>query len=68
MKMASDGMSADMVCTGNMQGSGHMAFHVDSLEHYSGRITINGVSDGRPVKTTTSIDARFVSAVCKADH
>jgi hypothetical protein len=68
MKMSGDGMSADMVCAGKMQGTGHMAFHVDSPEHYSGRITTDGVADGHPIKSTTLIDARFVSAVCKADQ
>jgi hypothetical protein len=69
MSMTGGGMSADMVCTGKMQGrSGHIAFHVDSPEHYSGRITMSGVVDGAPKASSTTIDAKFVSADCKADQ
>lgn len=68
LKTVADGMSADMVCTGKVQGSGHMQVRFDSPEHYAGKVSMNIVADGRPMNSTTAFDAKWLSADCKADH
>jgi hypothetical protein len=68
LKSSADGMSADMVCTGKVEGSGHMTFRFDSPEHYAGRVSLDAVMNGHPMKSVTSFDAHWVSADCKADH
>jgi Protein of unknown function (DUF3617) len=68
LKSSADGMSADMICTGKVEGNGHMTFHFDSPEHYVGSGSLNAVVNGHPMKSSTSFEARWVSAECKADH
>jgi Protein of unknown function (DUF3617) len=68
LKTSADGISADMVCTGKVQGSGHMSVRFDSPEHYAGKVSMNIVADGRPISSTSSFDAKWLSADCKAEH
>lgn len=68
MKASADGISADMVCTGRVQGSGHMAVRFDSPEHYAGKVSMNAVANGHPISTTSTFDAKWLSADCKAEH
>ncbi|HTT97048.1 MAG TPA: DUF3617 domain-containing protein [Rhizomicrobium sp.] len=68
LKTGPDGMSADMVCTGKVQGSGHMQVRFDSPEHYAGKVSMNVVAHGHPMSSTSMFDAKWLSADCKADH
>jgi hypothetical protein len=57
--------SADLSCSGMMQGSGRVEFVFDSPEHYSGKQSMTGTSQGHPVNETTTFDAHWVGADCK---
>jgi hypothetical protein len=57
-------MSTDMVCTGNFNGTGHMEVIFDSPTHYSGQLTMNGTSEGRPMKQSQTFESKWVSADC----
>ena len=68
MKASADGISADMVCTGRVQGGGHMAVRFDSPEHYAGKVSMNAMANGHPISSTSTFDAKWLSADCKAAH
>jgi uncharacterized protein DUF3617 len=57
--------TADFMCSGQMQGNGHVEFVFDSAEHYTGKTTMTGTSMGHPVNMTTSMEGRWVGADCK---
>jgi hypothetical protein len=57
--------SADLSCSGEMQGAGHVEFVFDSPEHYSGKQSMTGTSQGHSIDETTSFDAHWVGADCK---
>ncbi|MGB8366279.1 MAG: DUF3617 domain-containing protein [Rhizomicrobium sp.] len=59
-------MTADMTCTGNFTGTGHMHFVWDSDEHYAGEVSMTGTSGGRPMSRTQKIEGRWLSAQCTA--
>ena len=57
---------ADMVCDAkDVKGGGHFALVYDSPEHYAGKVTMDAVAEGHPVKTTMSFEAHWISADCK---
>jgi hypothetical protein len=67
LKTNASGASADMVCDGeHMKGGGHFSIVYDSREHYAGKVTIDAVADGHPVKTTMSFEAHWLGADCNA--
>jgi Protein of unknown function (DUF3617) len=68
MKTSAGGMSADMVCTGKVQGGGHMEVRFDSPEHYAGKISMNFSANGHPVSSTSTFEAKWLSADCEAGH
>ena len=57
--------TADFMCSGQMQGNGHVEFVFDSPEHYTGRTTMMGATMGHPVNMTTTMEGRWVGADCK---
>jgi Protein of unknown function (DUF3617) len=60
-----DTLSGDMVCTGNMTGTGHMAITYDAPTHYSGKMTFVGTApNGRALDFTQNMEGRWVSASC----
>ncbi len=65
MKTSGNSFSADMVCNGQMQGTGHVEFVFDSPEHYTGKTSMNGTAGGHPVNSSTTMEGRWVSADCK---
>ncbi|HVU20623.1 MAG TPA: DUF3617 domain-containing protein [Rhizomicrobium sp.] len=67
MKTSANGMSADMICTGKVQGSGHMDVHFDSPEHYAGKVSMNVVANGHPMNSSSTFDATWLSADCKGE-
>ncbi len=68
LKTSPEGVSADVVCTGKVQGSGHMSVRFDSPERYAGKVSMNVVADGHPMNSTSTFNAQWLSAECKADH
>lgn len=56
--------SADMVCSGDMEGRGHVSVNYDSDEHYSGSYSFTGSSHGHPANMTTSFEGKWISADC----
>lgn len=65
MKTGPGTYSADMTCTGNMTGTGHVQVSFDSAEHYAGKTTLSGTANGHPVNMTTSFEGHWVGADCK---
>lgn len=57
-------MSADMVCTGEMQGEGHFMVTYDSPEHYNGKMTFKGTEQGHPANMSNTFDGKWLSADC----
>jgi len=57
-------MSADMTCTGDFKGTGHMQFIYDSDSHYSGELVMTGTANGRPISRDQKFDGHWISAVC----
>jgi hypothetical protein len=68
LKTSADGMSADMVCTGKVQGGGHMQVRFDSPEHYAGKVSMAVNTNGHPMSSTSTFEATWLSADCKAGH
>jgi hypothetical protein len=58
--------TADMVCSGEMDGHGHVSVTYDSDEHYSGNYSFSGSAHGHPANMTTSFEGRWISADCGA--
>ncbi len=59
-------MSADMTCTGNVIGSGHIESDWDSDEHFSAVVRMTGTHDGRTITSEEKIEGRFLSPECGA--
>ncbi|MGH6876045.1 MAG: DUF3617 domain-containing protein [Rhizomicrobium sp.] len=56
--------TADMTCSGEMQGQGHVSVTYDGDEHYSGNYTFTGSAQGHPQNMTTSFEGKWISADC----
>ena len=65
LKTAGQSFSADLVCSGQMNATGHFEISYDSPEHYTGKSTFTGTQDGHPISYTTTMEGRWVSADCK---
>jgi hypothetical protein len=67
LKTTSNGATADLVCDGaHMKGGGHFSIAYDSPEHYAGKVVMDGVAGGHPIKSSVSFEAKWLSADCKA--
>lgn len=64
MKVTGNTFSADMVCTGAMNGKGHMDMTFDSAEHYSGHQTMTMTVNGQTMTHDMYMDAKWLSATC----
>jgi Protein of unknown function (DUF3617) len=64
VKHAGQSISADMTCSGNFKGTGHMEFLYDSDSHYSGELIMTGSVNGRPMKRDQKFEGHWVSADC----
>jgi hypothetical protein len=61
--------SADLVCKGQIEGTGRVSVEYDSDTHYSGEMLINAQSpDGTPVKQDQKFVGRWISASCTTAH
>ncbi len=68
-KVTGHTMSADMTCSGQINGSGHFSVTYDSDTHYTGEMIVDGTSNGQAVHHDQKFDGRWISAVCKtASH
>lgn len=56
--------AADMVCTGEMEGQGHVSVTYDSDEHYSGTYEFKGTTHGHAANVTNSFEGKWISADC----
>ncbi len=66
MKTDGSSVSADMVCDSrDMKGGGHFALAYDSPEHYTGKVTMSFDSRGHHTASSTSFEAKWLSADCK---
>lgn len=61
-----DGMSVDMICTGDMNGTGRLEYVFESDVRYTGSMTFNGAMDGRPANMSTSMEGNWISGDCGA--
>lgn len=58
-------MTADLVCKGQMTGSGHVSVNYDSDTHYTGQLTMSGkTADGTPIAQDQKFEGHWVSATC----
>jgi hypothetical protein len=68
-KVLGSSFSADMVCTGQAKGTGHMSVVYDGATHYNGQMTMAMNAGGRPMSMTNTFEGKWVSADCgKAAH
>nr|TFG54736.1 MAG: DUF3617 domain-containing protein [Hyphomicrobiales bacterium] len=58
------GMSMDLVCTGRMNGTGHLEYVFDSATHYTGSMNFTGTMEGRQANMTNTMEGSWVSADC----
>jgi hypothetical protein len=56
--------SADMVCSGALQGTSHFTVTYDTPEHYKGRSEFNGRNSGHPFHSATAFEGRWLKADC----
>jgi Protein of unknown function (DUF3617) len=59
-------ISADIVCSGRMQGTGHLQVSYSSAEHYMGTYGFKGSSEGHPTEMTSNFKGDWVKADCGA--
>jgi len=59
-----NGMSMDIVCTGNMNGTGHMEFVFESATRFTGTMMFEGAMEGRQANMTNTMEGNWVSADC----
>ena len=64
VKVRGNTMSADVICTGKMNGRGHLDVTYSSPEHYTAAQTMDMVQEGHPIHSATNIDARWISPNC----
>src|SRR5579862_6038179 len=57
-------ITADMTCSGEMQGTGHYEATYDSDEHYSGSYSFTGTAHGHPGNMSSNFEGRWISADC----
>ena len=57
--------SADVVCKGRMNATGHVEITYSSPEHYSGHQNMTMTIDGQKMTHNMTMDARWVSPTCE---
>ena len=56
--------SADMVCSGQMQGTSHFTVTYDRPEHYNGESDFKGSVSGHPFNSKTNFEGKWLQADC----
>jgi hypothetical protein len=59
-------MAAQMVCNGEMKGTGQMRISYSGAEHYAGSYSFKGSMNGRPADMNSSFKGDWVKADCGA--
>ena len=59
-------MTAEMVCNGEMKGTGHMQIAYSSPEHYAGSYSFKGAVNGHEMNSSSSFKGDWVKADCGA--
>ena len=68
-KVSGNNFSADMVCTGDAKGTGHMSVTYDGNTHYKGQMTMAMNTGGKAMNMSNTFEGKWVSADCgKAAH
>jgi hypothetical protein len=57
-------MTADMVCTGRMQGTGHIEVSYAGPEHYSSSFSFKGAMEGHATAMSSTSKGDWVKADC----
>jgi len=57
-------MRANVVCNGQLKGTGSIAVAYTGAEHYSGSYSFKGTSYGQPASMTTTFKGDWVKADC----
>ena len=57
-------ITADMVCTGDMNGKGDLQFTYDSDEHYTGLVDFKGTAQGHSANMKITFDGKWLRANC----
>jgi hypothetical protein len=63
-KISGGSMEADLVCSGDLNGKGHMKFVFDSDTHYTGKMSMTGVHNGKALSSEETFDGHWVKADC----
>ncbi|ODA66305.1 hypothetical protein A7A08_02703 [Methyloligella halotolerans] len=63
-QLSEDRMSADLVCRGEIQGTGHLEYVFDSETHYTGSMTFKGARGGRPIEMSHSSEGTWLAEDC----
>jgi Protein of unknown function (DUF3617) len=63
-KISGGSMEADLVCSGKLDGKGHMKFVFDSDTHYSGQMTMSGMHEGKPMTSEESFEGHWIKGDC----
>ncbi|HEY2445310.1 MAG TPA: DUF3617 domain-containing protein [Rhizomicrobium sp.] len=56
--------SADMVCSGAVQGTSHFSVTYDSPEHFAGESEFTGHEGNQPFNAKNKFEGRWISADC----
>ena len=59
-------MTAEMVCNGEMKGTGRMQIVYSTPEHYAGSYNFKGMMQGHAMNTSSSFKGDWVKADCGA--
>ncbi len=63
-QVSADRMSADLVCTGELQGTGHVEYVFDSETHYTGSMQFNGSRAGQTIAMTHKSEGTWLGEDC----
>ena len=64
VKVSGNTFNADIVCSGQMTGKGHIEMTFDSPEHYSGHQSMTMSMNGQTMTHEMSMDAKWLSPNC----
>ena len=59
-----NGMSMDLVCTGDMNGTGRLEYVFNSATRFTGTMTFEGAMQGQQANMTNNVEGNWVSADC----
>ena len=66
VSQTSSAMAAEMVCNGEMKGTGHMQITYSGPEHYAGSYSFKGMVHGTSMSTSSSFKGDWLKADCGA--